>query len=228
MVNLSKQERELIWMPPYRLPNEQMLKREFEKLKDPLEISLFISPDENADSFAAYEFLCALLNQDNRIKLNLITKNTKPELFAQYNIKEVPTIIIEGSGIRFIGVPSGPEAITFVQALIMKSTANSGIGDVISKVLASLTKPVQLQTIVTSQCTICPLAVKIGNMLALESALQGNNRVQHEIVEALEHEQYVSKYDISAVPLILINNEVVFNGIPQVDQYILKISAVGK
>ena len=215
-------------MSTYRLPSEQMLKREFEKLKDPIKISLFISSKEDANSFAVYEYMNAIANQDRRLELNLITKGAKPELFKQYNIKETPTFVIEETGIRYIGPPSGPEAMVFIQTLVMKSTANSGIGDVISKVLSSLGKPVQLRTIVTSQCTICPLAVKIGNMLSLESALRGNSKIQHEVIEALEHEKYVSDYDLSAVPIILINNKVAFNGIPDVDQYVLKVAEAGK
>ncbi|MHA1648880.1 MAG: thioredoxin family protein [Candidatus Helarchaeota archaeon] len=215
-------------MSPYRLPNLQQIKREFQKLRNPIEISLFLSPEEDPESFPAYEFINTIANQDPKIKLNLITKQAKPELFNQYHIKEVPAIVIEDSGIVYTGVPSGPEAMMFIQTLIMKSTENTGIGEVISRVLASLTKPVLLRTIITSQCTICPLAVKIGNMLALESALTGGGLIKHEIIEALEHPDYVAEYDLSAVPIILINNEIAFNGIPDVDEYVLKIAKAGK
>ncbi|NVM52390.1 MAG: thioredoxin family protein [Candidatus Helarchaeota archaeon] len=215
-------------MSRYRLPSEQMLKRKFAKLKNPIQISIFISPQEDHDSFSVFEFMRAITNQDSKIELNLITKKMKPELFEQYHIEEVPAIVIEDTGIQYTGVPSGPESMMFIQTLIMKSTENSGVGAVISKVLDSLKKPVQLRTIITSQCTICPLAVKIGNMLSLESAFNGNGKVRHEIIEALEHMEYVSNYDLSAVPIILINNEIAFNGIPDVDRYVSKIAEAGR
>jgi alkyl hydroperoxide reductase subunit AhpF len=205
-----------------------MLKREFQKLKDPVKLSLFLAPDENPETFSVFEFLSAIANHDDRVQLTLITKSAKPELFDQYKIEEVPAIVIEGTGIRYIGPPAGPESMMFIQSLVMKSTQNSGIGDVISKVLASLNKPVQVRTVITSQCTICPLAVKIGNMFSIESALHGNGKLQHEIIEALEHEDYVSGYDLSAVPIIIINDDVAFNGVPDVDQYVLKIAEAGR
>jgi glutaredoxin-like protein len=215
-------------LPGYRLPSEQMLKRELQKLTNPIKLSLFLSSQEESDSFEIFEFFNTIANQDPKIELTTITKGAKPELFEQYQISEVPALVIEGSGVRYTGVPSGPEAGMFLQTLVMLSTGSSGIGDLISKILASLTKPVQVRTIVTSQCTICPLAVKIGNMLALESALNGDGKLSHEIIEALEHADYVSGYDLSAVPIIVINNEVAFNGIPDVDKYVAKISEVGK
>ena len=215
-------------LPGYRLPSEQMIKREFKKLKNPVKLILFLSPDEAPETFSVFEFYSAIANHDPKIELQLYTKATKPELFDQYQVNEVPAIIIEESGIRYTGVPFGPEATMFIQTLVMKSTENTGIGEVISRVLASLTKPVQLRTIVTSECTICPLAVKIGNMLTIESTLNGSGKVQHEIIEALEHKEYVSRYDLSAVPIILINDEVAFTAIPDVDKYGSKIAEAGK
>ncbi len=215
-------------MSTYRLPSEQQLKREFQKLHKPVKIQLFLSPDDNPDQFSAYEFIRAIANYDPRIELNLITRKAKPNLFEQYKIEETPTITIEGTGIQYTGVPSGPETTMFIQTIVMKSTEDSGIGEVISRVIASLTKDVQLRTIITSQCTICPLAVKIGNMFAIESAIHGNGHLKHEIIEALEHSDYVSDYDLSAVPIILINNQIAFNGIPDVNEFLLKIAEVGK
>jgi len=215
-------------MSEYRLPNEQMLKREFEKLKEDVHLSLFLDSKEDDNSFSIFEFMSHITSLDARIKLRVITKKTKPELFEKYKITEVPTIVIEGSGIRYVSIPAGPEASVFIQTLVMKSTANSGIGEAICKILSILTKKVHLKTIVTSQCTICPLAVRIGNMLSLESALKGNNKIQHEIVDASEHADYVSQFDVSAVPIILINDRVIFNGIPDVDKYVHEIFEAGK
>lgn len=215
-------------MSEYRLPNEQMLKREFEKLQDDVELSLFLDAKGDDNSFPVFEFMTHFANLDSRIKLKLVTKKTKPELFGEYNITEVPAIVIEGSGIRYTGVPAGPEASVFIQALVMKSTANSGIGELISKVLSKLINKVQLKTIITSQCTICPLAVRISNSFSLESALKGYNTIEHEIIDASEHANYVSEFDVSAVPLILINDQVAFNGMPDVDRYVRKIVEAGK
>jgi len=212
----------------YRLPSEQMLKREFQKLDKPVKLLLFLSSKEESNSFQVYEFFNSIALQDPKITLDVITQNTQSKLFTSYHVSEVPTLIIEGSGVRYVGVPSGPEAGMFIQTIVMSSTKTTSIGDFISKILTSVLNPVQIRTIVTSQCTICPLAVRIGNIFALESALKGNGKVQHEIIEALEHADYVSEYDLSAVPIIIINEVVAFNGIPDVNKYVEKIAEAGK
>jgi glutaredoxin-like protein len=215
-------------MSEYRLPNEQMVKREFEKLIGEVTLSLFTPAQKDAKYSSVVEFINKIAHLNPKIKLKIVPKGSKPELFSRYNISEVPALVIEDSGIQYTGIPAGPEAMVFIQTIVMKSTANSGIGDVISKIIASLTKKLQLRTIVTSQCTICPLAVRIGNMFSLESALKGHHKIHHEIIDASEHCDYVSKFDVSAVPIILINDQIAFTGIPDVDRYVEKILKEGK
>ncbi|MFX1296199.1 MAG: hypothetical protein ACFFD2_15285 [Promethearchaeota archaeon] len=65
-------------------------------------------------------------------------------------------------------------------------------------------------------------------MFATEFALNGNNKVQHEIMETLEYFDYISKYDLSAVPISLINEKIIFIRIPDFDQYVLKNVEAGK
>lgn len=204
------------------------MKREFKKLRKPIKILLFLSTKDDSTSLSVLEFMNVIVNQDPQIDLKVFYKETHSESFEQQQIQEIPAIVIEGTGICYTGVPSGPESGVFIQTLIMKSTENSGVGEVISKILASVTKPVKLRSIMTSQCTICPLAVKIGNTIALESAINGNGKITHEIVEALEHKNYVAKYDLSAVPIIIINNKVTFHGLPDVDKYVMKIAEAGR
>jgi len=215
-------------MDEYRLPNEQMVKREFEKLTSEVFLSLFTPEEKDPKYSAVVEFLNKIVHLNPKIKLKIVPKGSNPDLFTRYNITEVPSLVIEDSGIQYTGIPAGPEAMVFIQTIVMKSNANSGIGDVIGRVLASLTKKLQLRTIVTSQCTICPLAVRIGNMFSLESALKGHHKIQHEVINATEHCDYVSKYDVSAVPIILINDQTAFTGIPDVDKYVEKIIKEGK
>ncbi len=215
-------------MTAYRPPSESLLKREFSKLKNPVKIFLFFSSEEDSNYPAVLAFLNAIVDQADEIELQSINKTLNPEIFEKHQIEESPAIFIEDSGILYTGVPSGPESVMFIQTMVMKSTETTGIGEVIRKILSSLTKPVKIRTIVTSNCTICPLAVKVGNMMALESAISGNGKVRHEIIEALDHADYVSNYDLSSVPIIVINNKVAFMGIPDIDQYVLKLAEAGK
>ncbi|MHA1266037.1 MAG: hypothetical protein ACTSRS_12465 [Candidatus Helarchaeota archaeon] len=215
-------------MASYRLPSKLLLQREFQNLQKPVTLSLFLKETELEPAEAVISFLQFIAEQNAKISLKIYSQIDQPHIFAKYNIQESPAIVLENSGIKYTAVPAGPESIMFVKTIVMLSTQTTGIGDAVSKIVTSLSRDVALKTIITSDCTVCPLAVKIGNMLTLESNLKGNGKLQHEIIDSLEHESYVSAYDISAVPLILINDSVAFNGIPNLDQYLLKIAEAGK
>ncbi|TFG05790.1 MAG: hypothetical protein EU536_01030 [Promethearchaeota archaeon] len=215
-------------MSRYRITNEAMLKREFEKLEKPITLSLFLLSEDHLDSPEIIIYLESICKLNSKLSLQLYFQSHDPMKFTEYQITEPPTLVIEQAGIRYVGVPTGPESMIFVQSLIMTSTGTTGVGTAISAALASLKKNVTIRTIITHDCIICPLAVKIGNMLTLETAIRGNGNLTHEIIESLEHHDYVSKFDLASVPIILINNEVAFRGIPKVDPYVSKIIQAGR
>ena len=56
-------------MTGYRPPNQQVLKREFEKLEKPVKITLLFSTQKDPNSPEILEFLRFISDQDSRIGL---------------------------------------------------------------------------------------------------------------------------------------------------------------
>ena len=74
------------------------------------------------------------------------------DLAATYRIDRVPAIAVVGAqdyGIRFLGIPSGYEFMSLLDAIQMVSAGNSGLNEASRAMIASLASPVGLQVFVT-------------------------------------------------------------------------------
>ena len=74
------------------------------------------------------------------------------ELAATYGIDRVPAIAIVGPqdhGIRFLGMPSGYEFMSLLDAIQLVSSGDSGLQPVSRELLAGLAAPLSLQVFVT-------------------------------------------------------------------------------
>lgn len=110
-------------------------------------------------------------------------------------ITRAPTIVFRRKGetrsnLRFLGLPSGYEFSTLLEAIRMVSS-----DEPFEDAVGELAEPLLLQTFVTPTCPYCPRAV----LTAFELAL-GNDMVIAEGVEATEFPSLSQTYRISSVP----------------------------
>lgn len=120
-------------------------------------------------------------------------------------IVRTPTVLFREVGsdrdnVRFIGLPSGYEFQTLVEALRMVGTGESGLGPASLERIAEVATPIRLQAFVTPTCPYCPRAVLAAYRLAL-----ANPHVIAEGVEASEYPQLAQQYRISGVPDTIID-----------------------
>ena len=74
------------------------------------------------------------------------------ELAATYGIDRVPAIAVVGAqdyGIRFLGIPSGYEFMSLLDAIQIVSAGDSGLNEASRALLASVESPLALQVFVT-------------------------------------------------------------------------------
>ena len=110
-------------------------------------------------------------------------------------ITRAPTIVFRRKGdtrtnLRFLGMPSGYEFTTLLEAIRMVGSDHELTDEV-----DDLADPVLLQTFVTPTCPYCPRAV----LTAFELAL-GNEKIVAEGVEATEFPVLSQSYRIASVP----------------------------
>lgn len=111
-------------------------------------------------------------------------------------ITRAPTILFRRKGetrtnLRFLGLPSGYEFTTLLEAIRMLGTDDDAPEDKVGE----LAEPVLLQTFVTPTCPYCPRAVLTAYELAL-----ANDRIVAEGVEANEFPVLAQRFRISSVP----------------------------
>jgi glutaredoxin-like protein len=136
-------------------------------------------------------------------------------------IDRIPATVVQGEidyGIRIYGIPAGHELATLLDVIRIISTENSQLSDEIKEKLESITNPVHIQVFVTLNCPYCPPAAILGHRLAFES-----DHIRTDMINAQEFPKLAQKYNVFAVPKIVINETIQFEGALREDQFIQKV-----
>ena len=128
--------------------NRESVKQELEKLEKPISLKVFTTKacPTGADTVA----LCsALAELSEKITYEEFSLDNQNEIAEKYAVEYVPTILLDGTGIRYTGLPAGGEFTSFIETLKMVSTGKTELEHIKTK-LEEIKKPVAVQTIITS------------------------------------------------------------------------------
>ncbi|MGB9727193.1 MAG: protein disulfide oxidoreductase [Nitrososphaeria archaeon] len=182
----------------------------FSELESPVKLVLFTQEFECETCADTRQLLEELSSLSEKIKLEVYDFVSDKDKVEKYKIDKIPAIVVEGKkdyGIRFYGIPGGYEFNSLLHAIKIVSTENSGLSQEIKNMLKSLTKPIHIQVFVTLTCPYCPMAVETAHKIALESDL-----VRAEMIDATEFPHLANKYQVFAVPKVVINDKISFEG----------------
>jgi len=132
--------------------------------------------------------------------VEVVEKSLASDETARANgITRAPTTLFRRKGterhnMRFLGIPSGYEFTTLLEALLMLGTDKLEVTPTLETV-QEIEDALHLQTFVTPTCPYCPRAVLTAFRFALV-----NDRIVAEGVEANEFPQLSQQYRISGVP----------------------------
>lgn len=138
-----------------------------------------------------------------------------------YGIDKIPAIVVEEEkdyGIRFYGIPAGYEFSGFIETLVWVSRGETDLRKESKDFLSSLTREVDIQTFVTVTCPYCPQAVVLGHKMAIEG-----EKVRSAMIEVEEFPHLAYRYGVRAVPKIVINERVSFEGAVPEEYFLTKI-----
>jgi glutaredoxin-like protein len=208
-------------MPHITDEDQKILEKEFEKLARPVTLIFFTQEFECQYCQLTRELLNELVGLSDKITLinyDFVKDKTEVE---KYGVDKIPAIVVRGErdhGIRFYGVPAGYEFNTLIEDIIDVSRASTDLSESTKEALRKLEKPIHIQVFITLTCPHCPRAVRMAHQMAIES-----EAVQGDMVEATEFPQLSNLYYVSAVPKIVINEEVDFEGALPEKSYLDKI-----
>lgn len=184
-------------------------KKELSVMKENIKILLFKSGDD-VYSKDGEEILKTLAENVEKISFEVYDSNS--EEAKKYDLKKYPAIVFldeKGSDfkIRFYGIPYGYEYTTLIETIKMISTKNTSLSEEILKKVKNIDKDVTIKVFVTPTCPYCPYAAIVAYKFAIE-----NDKIKAEVYDASEFPEEASKYSVYAVPKIVINEKISFEG----------------
>lgn len=136
----------------------KQIQQVFQQLQHPVALLFFGSQNDCQYCPEIQQLLEELAPLSDKLSLSLHDVEAEPDLAAHYKVTgKAPAIVIaarEGDqitdlGVRYLGIPSGHEFSTLIQAILLVSGRDSGLNDTTRAYLKNLTKPLHLQVYVT-------------------------------------------------------------------------------
>ncbi len=221
-------------MPLLQEKDRIVVREKFEKeLKDEVIILLFKktsagiwTPNEDEDLVCRYcketeELYKEVIELSDLLKLETYTIENNKEKFDEYKVERIPTAVIKGHNkglIRFVGIPAGYEFATLLEDLIDASRGKVDLKERNKRKVEAVKEPLHIQVFVTPTCPYCPRAVRIAHKMAFL-----NENIMADMVEASEFPNLSEKYGVYAVPKIVVNDKVEFEGALPEDQFIREV-----
>lgn len=129
---------------------------------------------------------------------------------SEYEVEKIPAIVVTGDGgkgVRYFGIPSGYEFSGLLEDIIDVSRRSTRLTDEIADRVRKIDRDVHIQVFVTPTCPYCPRAVRTAHQMAML-----NSRIKADMVESMEFPELANRYGVMAVPKIVINEKVSFEG----------------
>ncbi len=140
----------------------------------------------------------------------------------EYAIDKIPALALIGEkdyGIRFFGIPTGYEFGALLDDIIDVSNRRTRLADTTREVLKRVDKSINIKVFVTPTCPYCPKMVRLAHQFAMES-----DYITAHMIESIEFPQLANRYNVMAVPKVVINDRIEFEGAvpePYFAQYVL-------
>lgn len=184
----------------------QQLKEVFVQLTNDVTIALFTDKGSCETCTETRTFMKELLPLNSKLHMVEYTLEENPELAKQYNVAMVPSIVLlnskgEYEGVKFNGIPAGHEINSFIPALLEVSGTVSELPQEITQAIQAVDKPINIKVFITLGCPHCAGAVQKAHKLALM-----NPNIDAEMIEAQTFMEISSRFNVSSVPKIVIND----------------------
>jgi thioredoxin reductase (NADPH) len=204
------------------IPEEsrELLIEKFKGLKDTVILEVFLRKGENDPyNTLTVAFCTDLARLSNKIETN-INEIGSPKS-KKYKVERSPTILFNPDrfNIRYTGAPIGEEGRSFLEAIMMVSTRESGLVEASKQLLSELKEERYVMIFVTPDCPYCPSQV----VNAFRAAIERPDLVKAECVEATENIDLARTYNVGAVPHTVINHTTLSKGLQPEDTFIKEL-----
>ena len=199
----------------------EQLKAYFDKIEEPIEIAAFLNDSDKSKELDSFlQEVDAISNKVNYTKKNFGEDKALEEL-AGITRPTSFTLLKNGkkTGVNFYGIPGGHEFNSFILAILGLAGLGKKLeGEQLEKV-ASVKKPLNIETFVSLSCTHCPEVVQALNLISVN-----NENITTSMVDSAVYFDEAKEKDIQAVPVVFINGKVSSVGEQTLEQLITTIT----
>lgn len=188
----------------------EQLQERFKELDGDVKIIVFTQENECQYCKETKQLMEDVASLSDKIAIEAYDFAADKDKVEKYMIDKVPATVIEGEkdyGIRFYGIPAGHEFVSLVNSIELVATGESGLSEETKTALGQLKDGLHIQVFITLTCPYCPGAVEIAHKLAVESEL-----ITADMVESAEFPDLGEKYNVMAVPKVVVNEDTQFEG----------------
>lgn len=204
-------------MPLLSEQDKQEVKKMFEQnLKEKVTIVFFKGNTPECQYCKEIEELMNEVSSFSE-KIELKVYDYQSEEAKKFDVKTAPTILFEEyPGVRYLGIPSGHEFSAFLKDIIHISNRSYHFQHPETEnKIKSIDKKVHIMVFVTPTCPYCPITVHMAHQFAM-----ANPNIIAEMIEAIEYKQLSDKWKVMAVPKVVINEKVEFEGAYPEDHFV--------
>ena len=199
----------------------EQLKVYFDKIDEPIELAAFLNDSDKSKELDSFlQEVDAISNKVNYTKKNFGEDKALEEL-AGITRPTSFTLLKNGkkTGVNFYGIPGGHEFNSFILAILGLAGLGKKLeGEQLEKV-ASVQKPLNIETFVSLSCTHCPEVVQALNLISSH-----NENITTSMVDSAVYFDEAKEKDIQAVPVVVINGKVASVGEQTLEQLITTIT----
>ena len=199
----------------------EQLKAYFDKIEEPIEIAAFLNDSDKSKELDSFlQEVDAISNKVNYTR-KTFGEDKSLEETAGITRPTSFTLLKDGkkTGINFYGIPGGHEFNSFILAILGLAGLGKKLeGEQLEKV-ASVKKPLNIETFVSLSCTHCPEVVQALNLISVN-----NENITTSMVDSAVYFDEAKEKDIQAVPVVFINGKVSSVGEQTLEQLITTIA----
>ena len=189
---------------------EQIMKMFSGRMKNPVTLINFTQEFECDYCRETRELAEELATLSDKITVKSYDFDRNEDKAKEFGVDKIPATVILGERdyhAKYYGIPAGYEITSLIDDIIDASLHSTRLTEPTKQKLRAITKPVHIQVFITPTCPYCPRAVRTAHQFAMENQL-----IQADMVEATEFPELSNKYSVMAVPKIVINENVEFEG----------------
>ena len=191
-------------------------------VKNPVKIIHFTSEkDDCMYCKETMEILKEVEELHDQITLFIYDFDKDKDQVEKYGVEMYPATVIEGDedyGIKFYGIPAGYEFSSLIEDIMDIGERKPDLKEDTLNAIKNIDKPVHLKVFVTTSCPYCPTAVRTAHKFAM-----ANKNIKGDMIEANEFPELSQRYNVYAVPRVVINEGRYFEGELPENQFLNEI-----